>query len=122
MKWLIPLIAFFAFTVSAADISGTWKGTAETPNGSVERTFTFKVDGTKLTGETTSNMMGKSVLHDGKIEGDNVSFYIEVDMQGQQGKIEYKGKVSGDKIDFTAEVPSFSYKVEYTAKRVANGS
>src|ERR1022692_3534915 len=30
MKWLLCLMAIFAFTASAADISGNWKGTAET--------------------------------------------------------------------------------------------
>ena len=69
MKWLLILMAVFALTVSAADVSGTWKGTAETPNGTIERTFVFKVDGDKLTGETTSQIMGKSAVIDGKIDG-----------------------------------------------------
>jgi len=63
-------------TASAADISGNWKGAAETPNGTIERTFAFKVDGHKLTGETTSSMMGKSTIADGKVDGDTVTFTI----------------------------------------------
>jgi hypothetical protein len=94
MKWLLCLMALFAFTASAADISGNWKGTAETPNGTVERTFVFKVDGHKLTGETTSNMFGKSTIEDGKVDGDDVSFSYhgeharhrrEGQLQGQRG-------------------------------------
>ncbi len=119
MKWLICLFALFAFTVSAADITGTWKGSADTPNGTVERTFDFKVDGNKLTGETSSNMFGKSVIDDGKVDGDNISFTVTVSVQGQQNKVEYKGKVEGDQIHFTVEIPSMSYKVEYTAHRVS---
>ena len=49
MKWLFVLMALFSITASAADITGTWKGTAETPNGTIERTFVFKVNGTQLT-------------------------------------------------------------------------
>jgi hypothetical protein len=119
MKWLVCLLALFALTVSAADIAGTWKGTVDTPNGSVERTFNFKVDGNKLTGDTTSNMFGKSVIEDGKIDGDNISFSLSVNVQGQAGKVEYKGEVKGDQIHFKVEVPSMSYKVEYDAHRVS---
>jgi hypothetical protein len=81
-KSLMLLLALLALAVaaSAADISGTWKGTAKTPNGPVERTFNFKVDGNNLTGDTTSNMFGKSTIEDGKIDGDSVSFTITVKM------------------------------------------
>ena len=69
MKRLFAMFALTALAALAADISGTWKGTAETPNGTVERTFVFKQDGSKLTGETTSQMMGKSEITEGKVEG-----------------------------------------------------
>ena len=62
MKWLLAIFAAFAITASAADISGNWKATAEGPNGAMERTFVFKVDGNKVTGESTSQMMGKSPI------------------------------------------------------------
>ena len=118
MKWLLPLMAIFAFTASAADISGNWKGTAETPNGTLERTFVFKVDGHKLTGETTSNRFGKSVIEDGKVDGDDVSFTITVNVQGADAKVNYKGKVEGDTIKFTVELQALGQTLEMTAKRV----
>ena len=49
----------------------------------MERTFVFKVDGHKLTGETTSNMFGKSTIEDGKVDGDDISFSVTVNMRGQ---------------------------------------
>jgi len=119
MKWLLLAVVLFGFTASAADISGTWKGSAETPNGTVERTFVFKVDGSKLTGETTSNMFGKSVIEDGKIDGDNVSFTITVKVQDNEAKANYKGKVEGDQIKFTVDLPAFGSTIEYTVKRVS---
>ena len=119
MKWLLFATALFAFSASAADVSGTWKGTAETPNGTIERTFVFKVDGTKLTGETSSNMFGKSTIEDGKVDGDNISFAITVNVQGNEGKVNYKGKVEGNQIKFTVEIPAVGQTVEMTAKRVS---
>lgn len=119
MKWLWVALALFAMSASAADISGTWKGTADTQYGTVERTFVFKVNGSKLTGETTSNMFGKSVIEDGKIDGDNISFTITVDVQGNESKVNYKGKVEGEQIKFTVEIPAANQTIEYTAKRVS---
>ncbi len=118
MKFLSILIVLFAFSASAADVSGKWKGTAETPNGTVERTFVFKVDGGKLTGETSSDRFGKSAIADGKVEGDNLSFTINVSFDGNEAQVNYKGKVSGDEIKFTVEIPGGDQTIEYIAKRV----
>jgi len=117
---MLPLAMLaLAVVASATDISGAWKGTAQTPNGNFDRTFNFKVDGNKVTGDTTSDVFGKSTIEDGKIDGDTVSFTITVDFQGNQGKVNYTGKIKGDdEIDFSVEIPALDQKVEYVAKRV----
>lgn len=119
MRWLLIFMLAFAFVASAADITGTWKGTAETPNGTIERTFVFKVDGTKLTGETMSEMFGKSTITDGKIEGDNLSFTINLKFQDNDMKLNYKGKVSGNEMKLTVEIPNADQNIQYTAKKVS---
>ncbi len=43
-------MAFTAAAAMAADVTGTWNGSAETPNGNFQLTFTFKQDGAALTG------------------------------------------------------------------------
>jgi hypothetical protein len=103
-KILTILFAFFAVFAYAADITGNWKGTADFGNGPIERSFSFKVDGKKLTGETSSEMMGKSVITDGVIDGDNVSFSITGNFQGNEMKIHYKGAVRDGGITLTSEV------------------
>jgi hypothetical protein len=103
-KVLTVLFAFFAIVAFAADITGNWKGTADFGNGPIERSFSFKVDGKKLTGETSSEMMGKSVITDGVIDGDNISFSITGNLQGNVMTIQYKGKVHNDEITLNAEV------------------
>jgi len=118
MKWLLVLIAACSLVASAADVTGTWKGKAETPNGTIERTFVFKVDGKKLTGETTSEMMGKSILEDGKIDGDSLSFTITVKFQDNEMKLNYKGKVTGDEIKFNVDGVNGT-AIEYKAKKVS---
>ena len=118
MKWLLIPMVICALTSQAADISGTWKGTAETPAGTVQRTFVFKVDGSKLTGETSSDRFGKSQIQDGKVDGDKISFTIAVSFQGNEAKVNYTGKVNGEEIKFTVAVPGQDQLVEYIAKRV----
>ncbi len=106
MKKLLILLAVFAMAASAADITGNWKATADMNGQALERTFTFKQDGAKLTGETNSQMMGKSPITDGKVEGDSVTFTINIDFQGNQMKMNYVGKiVSPTQIKFTVEMP-----------------
>ena len=81
--------------VMAADVAGEWKATAEGPNGSMERTLSLKVDGAKLTGETVSSFTGKSMIENGKVDGDSITFTITAKIQDNEMKISYKGKVTG---------------------------
>jgi hypothetical protein len=118
MKWVVVLMILCAWALSAADITGTWKGSAETPNGTIERTFVFKVDGNKLTGETSSQMMGKSPINDGKIDGDNVSFTVTVKFQDNEMKLRYSGKVNGAEIKFHVESDG-GMTLDYLAKKVS---
>jgi len=119
MKRVLILMAAFAVAAMAADIAGTWKATAEGPSGTMERTFVFKVDGNKLTGETTSTMLGKSTITDGKVDGDNLSFTITADLQGTELKLSYKGKVSGSDLHLTSERAGDGggQSIEWTGKK-----
>ena len=117
MKRLLTMLVLFAIPALAADISGSWKATAEGPNGTMERTFVFKVDGDKLTGETTSSMFGKSTIADGKIDGDAFSFTITLKFQDNEMKLNYKGKVEGKEIKMTVESPMGGQTITWVAKR-----
>jgi hypothetical protein len=104
-----------AFAALAADITGNWKATAEGPNGAMERTFTFKQDGAKLTGETVSTMIGKSPITDGKVEGDTVTFTINATFGDQAMKITYTGKISGNEIKLKSEANGNTF--DWVAKK-----
>lgn len=119
MKRLLLLFILIASVAFAADVSGTWKGTAEGPNGAMERTFTFKVDGAKLTGETTSSFAGKSEIKDGTINGDDLAFTINVKFQDNEMTLHYKGKVTGDTMKLVVELPDGGNRIEWNVKRVS---
>lgn len=56
-------------------IDGNWKGTRETPNGTFEIEYTFKVEGDKLTG-TWKTQFGETKIENGKVEGKKFSYSI----------------------------------------------
>ena len=116
MRALIVLFALFAMTLSATDITGTWKATTEGVNGPMKRTFIFKQDGTKVTGKTISERWGKSVIENGKIEGDDLSFTVVVNLDIGYLKVSVTGKVQGDVIQMKGETSGSTF--ELTAKRV----
>jgi hypothetical protein len=117
MKRLLLSLTLFALSAFAADPTGTWKATADGPNGSMDRTFTFKVDGTKLTGETNSELVGKSTLEDGKVDGDTISFNIKFELQGNEMKTSFKGKTTGDEITLSEVVGDTGMTLEWKGKR-----
>lgn len=114
---ILALMAVLAVVALAADASGTWKASIETPNGTMENTFAFKVDGDKISGSVTMGQMGEAPISEGKVDGDNVSFAVVREFNGNQMRINYKGKVSGDEMKLTGEVVGMDRTFEMTAKR-----
>jgi hypothetical protein len=112
---LIPALALVAF---AADVTGTWKGIAETSIGPIERTFVFKVDGNRVTGEASSPGFEKSVLTDGRLEGDRLSFSLTVKVQDEEIKTNVTGQVSGGEIRLHVET-STGAAFDYVIKKVS---
>ncbi|RXK61578.1 hypothetical protein ESA94_00745 [Lacibacter luteus] len=70
---LFLLGGFNVFAQNAID--GKWKGTRETPNGTFEVEYTFKVEGKVVTG-IWKTQFGESKLEEGKIDGKKFSFTI----------------------------------------------
>src|SRR5215470_18531071 len=87
--------------VWTADVKGKWAAQIPGRGGQPqETTFTFKVEGDKLTG-TVSGQQGDTPFADGKVSGDEISFTVTRERQGATIKQLYKGKVAGDEIKFT---------------------
>jgi hypothetical protein len=115
--WTLTLMAVFSLAAIAADASGLWKASIETPNGTMETTFTLKVEGEKLTGTVGMGQMGDGAISEGKVDGDNVSFAVVREFNGNQFRIDYKGKVAGDEMKITGTVVGMDRTFEMTAKR-----
>jgi hypothetical protein len=81
-------------------INGAWLAKVQGPQGDMELTFTFKVDGNKMVG-TDSSAMGSIPLTNGVVQGNEFSFDIEM----QDMKINHKCKyLDDDSIEMKANV------------------
>ena len=120
IAFLSVCFVFAALTLAwAADVSGKWTAQVPGRDGQTrELTFTFKAEGEKLTG-SMSGQQGDSEITDGKISGDQISFTVKINIQGNERKFLYKGTVSGDEMKVTRTIEGGNRPPqEFTAKRV----
>jgi hypothetical protein len=112
---LVIGLLLIAGTAISADIDGKWKGELPGMGGDpMQITYTFKADGTTLTG-STPGMDGKDMaIQNGKINGNNITYSITFNM-GQEMKVDFKGVLSGDTLKLTFEM--MGTPTELTLKR-----
>jgi len=112
------LAVLLCVSALAADFNGTWTAAIETQVGVQNYTYTFKVEGEKLTGKAKSQF-GESDITEGVVKGDDISFVENLNYEGMPLKITYKGKISGDEIKFTRNVADIADE-PFVAKRAKN--
>jgi hypothetical protein len=88
-------LALFAAVSWASDVTGTWKGEINGPDGSMSLTYTFKQDGAKLAGTVTGPQGDPLEIQEGKVDAGKVHFVINVPMNGGM-KIVNDGEIKGD--------------------------
>jgi hypothetical protein len=87
----------------AANVDGKWTGSIDSPNGPVQISYVFKADGMKLTG-TTMGLDGSTLaLKNGKIDGDKISFSLDLDFGQGPTTFNYTGVVQGNQIKVHSE-------------------
>lgn len=115
LAFSIALLVCAVSAWAAADISGTWTASFDTQIGVQSYTFTFKVEGEKLTGKAKS-MLGENDIVEGVVKGDDIRFVENANYEGMPLKITYTGKISGDEIKFSRNVADIATE-EFIAKR-----
>lgn len=121
LLFLLPLLAVLP-SARAADLNGTWKGAFDFQGSSVPVTLHLKIDGAKVTGTVVNGPLeGLSPtpeeIHDGALAGDTVTFWVNVDYQGQSHKLVYKGKLASDQISFDFGTEDGGFSSPLTVKR-----
>ena len=139
LLFAFTILLVVAFVAMAADITGKWVAEQPGRNGGPARQITFdlKADGATLTGTMTGGMGGGGrrggggggggaaatpqarEISDGKIDGNNISFTVKVEFNGNTMVSKYEGTLSGDelKLKVTRDTGNGPTTSELTAKR-----
>ena len=102
-----------AASALAADVTGKWVGSVETPNGPIELTYDFKADGEALTG-TVASAMGSLPLGKGKIAGGVLTY--EVALEGSV--ITHEAKINDAGTEIAVKATGDFGTSEYVVKKV----
>jgi hypothetical protein len=87
----LAVLLFSSVSAFAADVTGAWNFSVDTPNGKFESTVELKQEGDKVSG-TLHNQFGDSPVT-GTVKESDFSLVQKLDMNGQSMTITYEGKV-----------------------------
>ena len=108
-------ILFVSMPASAATVDGKWTGMLETPMGAIPVSYDFKADGATLMGTTGTPDGGQIAIKNGKVDGDKISFSVDLDFGGMAFTLSYTGVVAADQIKITGDFMGMPF--EYVVKR-----
>ncbi len=113
------LVLFSAAPLFAAsDMTGKWTTTdMKAPDGgSFTLTFEFKQDGAKLTGTVTGPQGDPLAIDNGKVDGDQFSFTVNINGT----TITHDGTITGDEIKIHTKSDGGMPPMDMTLKRATN--
>jgi hypothetical protein len=98
-------------------VTGTWKGAFQYNGSSVPLVIHLTSGNGVVTGTVEGLPTTPAAIHDGKMDGDTVSFWVSTDYQGQTYKLVYKGRAAGGQIAFTLGTDDGSWSTQMTAEK-----
>ncbi len=111
---LLLIISIGAGIAAITGIDGKWAGPLHTPDdNTTEVEYNFTTSGNKITGKTES-VFGSAIIENAKLEGDNLTFNIN--MNGLD--LPHKAKIYADSISMNIDYKGMPLHV--TLKRKAN--
>ena len=98
-----------ALCLAAADVTGKWTFEQDGRNGPVQVSLTLKMDDGALSGTLTrpgrdGNPMD-TAISDAKADGNNVSFTVKREFNGNTFVTTYKGTLDGDSLKLEITMP-----------------
>ncbi len=129
MKTLRLLCSFLSLALVAsalaADPTGTWKWTTQSPNGEIATTLKLESKDGKLAG-AYSNQFGDTTISNATFKDDVLAFDVVREFDGNKFVVKYRGKLQGDAIKGTLEAPGQGggepMKLDWNATRTPNKS
>lgn len=91
----ILLIGAISLLVMAADISGTWEMTSQSPRGERVSEMTIEQDGDAFT-ITMEGFRGDEMVGEGTIDGNSVAWSFTMETQRGEFTLSYTGTINDD--------------------------
>ena len=115
-----------AAPVSAQNLAGVWEITRETGRGTIVQTLTLTVEGSTVTGTMAMEFGGGGgggggggpqsfPVSDGTVNGNQFSFTVTLNRQGQSFEQRYSGTIDGETL--TGTIRGGRGDQPFTAKR-----
>jgi hypothetical protein len=129
LLFAFTILLVVAFTATAADVSGKWVYQQAGRRGGdpVQVTLTLKASGSSLTGSLSRPGRGGDVMEspisDGKVDGDNISFKVEINMGGMSMTQDFSGTLAGEELKLKITRPGRDgnpMSTEVTAKKAGS--
>ena len=107
LLFVLTILLIASFALMAADVSGKWtyEGPGRGGNPGRPVTITLKADGATLTGTVPAGgRPGGDTppppvdITDGKVDGNNISFTVKREFNGNSVVIKYEGVLTGDEL------------------------
>jgi hypothetical protein len=126
LLFVMTILLVVAFAAMAADVTGKWVYEQPGRGGGnpTQVTLNLKVDGTTLSGSVVRPGRGgdpmETQISEGKVDGDNISFKITMQMGGNSMTSEYSGIVAGHEMKLKVTRPGRDgapQTNEFTARR-----
>jgi hypothetical protein len=118
MKTIATMLAvlLIALPAIAAPVDGNWSGSVSTPNGDLPVGFSFKAEDDVLKGSMTAPDGTSTPISDGKIDGNVLTFNVDLNFNGNVFSLAYKGVLEGEQIKFTSDFQGQVF--EFVVKKV----
>jgi hypothetical protein len=112
----LMLLGCLTSLVWAADVTGKWS--AESENGQ-PWVFNLKSDSGKVTGTMQHTEGQDRPINEGKLEGNDISFSVDSEWQGNPITLVFKGRISGDEMQLRVDTKDGNWGTDLVAKRSA---
>ncbi len=111
----ILLVASLSLVGFAADISGTWEITFQTPDGEMALGMSIEQDGEKIT-VTMESPMGDEMVGEGTFKDNKAEWSVTISTPQGDFTINYIGTLEGDTMSGEADIGEYG-TMEWTAKK-----
>jgi hypothetical protein len=101
------------------DVTGTWKGAFDYNGSSIPLVIHLASGNGVVTGTVEGLPTTPAEIHEGKIDGDTLTFWVNTDYQGQTYKLVYRGKAAAGQIVFTLGTEDRSWSADLTVTKGA---